>query len=354
MSRHGAPCSLSPTFAGLGIALLAVLVPATSASAQLTLLAHYPLAVDLLDATNTYGPMMLTGSPPPAPPANGVCVNGVYFYAPGGQDAATPPIGALNANDFQIDVEFSIAALPGGGQAPIFMAGNLWRWIGFYVQANGILGLKYNNSNFTWSTTTVATGTWYSGSIRYEAGAVEVWLNGALVHQATLGPLNTGNNLNFTTNDYSVGRNHNGCIRNVSIYNDTTLGAASTFAYGTGCDGLTLGANGVPSIGNAAFELVASYVPATPLFFVAFGTAVVNPGIDLTAIGMAGCFSYTSFDLGLFGPAIAVGGTGSFSLPIPNTPSLAGASLASQAVSLSTATAFGLASSNGLRLVLGF
>jgi hypothetical protein len=69
---------------------------------------------------------------------------------------------------------------------------------------------------------------------------------------------------------------------------------------------------------------------------------------------MAGCFSYTSFDLGLFGPAIAVGGTGSFSLPIPNTPSLAGASLASQAVSLSTATAFGLASSNGLRLVLGF
>ncbi len=337
-------------------ALLAAVLPIAAANAQLVVQANYPLLTDLLDATNTYGPVALTGNPtPPSPPANGVCVNGIYSFSPGGQDVRTPLMPTLNMNDFQFSVEFSIAAFPATFGAPVLMGGNSYRWLGVYVQPNGTIGLKHNNGNLAWSTTTVSTGSWYSATVKYENGTVELYLNGLLVLQQSIGVLNTSTNLNFTTNDFSNARNHNGCIRNLMVANDTTLGSsAGAFPYGSGCDGLALGANGVPTIGNAAFELVVSNVPASapPLAFLGFGTLVVNPGVDLAVIGMPGCFAHTNLDLGLFGPAVVTAGVATFPLAIPPSPSLTGTVLSAQGLSFSTLTALGLASSNGISLVL--
>lgn len=339
---------------------LAALASSGSLAAQLQPQAIYPLLTDLLDATATYAPAQLTGNPtPPNPPANGVCVNGIYSFSAGGQDVRFPVITSLNTTDFQVDVDFQIAAFPTSFGAPVFMGGHLWRWLGIYVQPGGIVGIKHNNSNLAWSTTTLSTGTWYTGRLKHEGGTVELYIDGTLVLTVSVGVLITGSattdNRNFTTNDFSNGRNHNGCIRNVVISNDTTLGVtAGTFAYGSGCDGLTLGANGVPSLGNPLFELVASNVPAVvPLAFFAFGSTALNPGIDLTVIGMAGCATYTSLDFGLFGPSFVVGSSATFLLPIPNDPALTGFAIATQALSFSAATTLGLATSNGLRLVLG-
>lgn len=347
---------LLKAFASAGVALLTALAPTATASAQMVVQANYPLLTDLLDATNTYGPISLTGNPtPPNPPANGVCVNGIYSFSAGGQDVRTPLMPSLNMTDFQFSVEFNIAAFPTSFGAPVLMGGHLWRWLGIYVQPNGILGLKHNNSNLAWSTTTVATGTWYSSTVKYENGTVELYLDGVLILQQNIGVLSTSTNLNFTTNDFSNGRNHNGCIRNLVVANDTTLGiSAGAFPYGSGCDGLTLGANGAPSLGNATFELLVSNVPAAapPLAFAAFGSQIVNPGADLTPIGMSGCFALTNLDLGLFGPVPVLGGTANFPLPIPNLPSLTGTVLSVQGLSFSVATTLGLASSNGLSLVL--
>lgn len=340
----------------VGAALLAAFVPIASASAQLVPQAIYPLLTDLLDTTNTYGPVSLTGNPtPPNPPANGVCVNGIYRLSPNGQDVRTPLMPSLNMTDFQFSVEFSITAFPASFGAPVLMGGNSYRWLGIYVQPNGTIGLKHNNSNLAWSTTTVGTGTWYSSTVKYENGTVELYVNGVMVLQQAIGVLNTSTNLNFTTNDFSNGRSHYGCIRNLVVANDTTLGiSAGAFPYGEGCDGLALGANGAPTLGNATFQLAVANVPATapPLAFVGFGTQIVAPGADLTAIGMPGCFGYTNLDLGLFGPAVVTAGTGLFPLPIPASPSLTGTLLSVQGLSFSTTTALGLASSNGLSLVL--
>jgi hypothetical protein len=339
---------------------LAALASSGSLAAQLQPQAIYPLLTDLLEATATYAPAALTGNPtPPNPPANGVCVNGIYSLSAGGQDVRFPVITSLNMADFQVDVEFLITAFPTSFGAPVFMGGHLWRWLGIYVQPTGIVGIKHNNSNLAWSTTTLSTGTWYSGRLKYEGGTVELYIDGTMVLTVVVGVLSTGSatidNRNFTTNDFSNGRNHNGCIRNVIISNDTTLGTtAGTFAYGSGCDGLTLGANGVPSIGNPLFELVATNVPPlVPLVFFAFGGTALNPGFDLTVIGMAGCATYTSLDFGLLGPSVVMGPSANFLLPIPNDPALTGTAIASQALSYSAATALGLASSNGLRLILG-
>ncbi|MCU0866874.1 MAG: LamG domain-containing protein [Planctomycetes bacterium] len=344
--------SFSPRLAAALLAALPMLAPAV---AQRVPQAVYPLLTDQLDATANYGPIALLGNPtPPNPPANGVCVNGTYQASPNGQDVRTPVISTLNTSDFEFGVEFSLAALP-AGVAPVLMGGNSFRWLGIYVQSSGILGLKHNNANLIWSTTTVATGTWYSATVKYENGNVELYLDGLPVLQQTIGVLNTSTNLNFTTNDFSNGRSHNGCIRNLVIANDTTLGpSAGAFPYGAGCDGLALAGNGVPTIGNPTFELVVSNLPASspPLAFLGFGALVLNPGSDLTAIGMPGCFAYTGLDLGLYGPAAAIGAAAAFPLPIPASPSLAGVTVSAQGIAFSTATALGLASSNGISLVI--
>lgn len=130
---------------------------------------------------------------------------------------------------------------------------------------------------------------------------------------------------------------------------------ATTNSYGTGCDGLSLDAAGLPSIGNGSFTLRANAVPAvSPVAFFGFGTAVQNPGLPLGPIlGMNGCEGYTNLDIGLFGGGLVAGGTSTFSFPVPSATSLVGSVLSTQALALSVANPFGLASSNGVSLQVG-
>ena len=193
----------------------------TATAAAQDVQASYPLLTDLADSSGNYGPVTLTGAP--TGPANGVCVNGVYALNGGGQDVRTPNIGTLNTDDFQLEVEFQVTAFASTAR-PILIGGNGWRWIGFQVQSDGTFGLLHNNATSVWSTSMVSTGTWYSAVIKYELGDVELWLDGNMVVSETIGVLDTGNDLDFTTNNYSNGTNHNGCIRNFIISNDTSLG----------------------------------------------------------------------------------------------------------------------------------
>jgi hypothetical protein len=118
-------------------------------------------------------------------------------------------------------------------------------------------------------------------------------------------------------------------------------------------DGVALGADSAPFLGNAAFNLVSTNVPTVaPVALQFFGTTALNPGLDLTFLGMPTCFAYTSGDLGA-GTFLVAGGTGAFTLSIPNSTPLIGVSLSTQSVVFTTATAFGLATSNGLVFTLG-
>jgi hypothetical protein len=117
--------------------------------------------------------------------------------------------------------------------------------------------------------------------------------------------------------------------------------------------GIALGVDSSPSLGNPAFGLVSTSIPnVAPIALQFFGTTALNPGLDLTFLGMPTCFAYTSGDLGA-GTFLVAGGTGTFALSIPNSLPLIGASLSTQSVGFTTATAFGLATSNGLVFTLG-
>jgi hypothetical protein len=284
--------------------------------------ASYPLLTDLNDATMINGPMMLLGTTPPAPPANGVCLNGIYLFSgnPLGQDVRTPVISTLDANDFQLEVDFQVASLP-AFTSPIVVGGNGWRWIGFLVMPDGTLGVLHNNAMQEWSTTMITLGTWYSGMIKYEAGMVELYLNGTLIHQANIGPLNTGNNLNFVTNNYSNATAFNGCIRNLLISNDTTLGQTggpigtnycTANPNSTGQTGL-IAASGSAIVANNDLTLEASRLPnnAFGYFLTSLTQAnTPNPGGSLGVLCLGGSIGrYTGP-----GQIQNTGQTGAFSL----------------------------------------
>ena len=110
---------------------------------------------------------------------------------------------------------------------------------------------------------------------------------------------------------------------------------------------------GVPYLGSTTFGYSIDNVPAlVPVAFAFFGTLVVNPGVDLTLLGMPGCAGYTNADLGSFSYPV-VGNQGQLSLPIPANASLIGTSLSAQAVAFSLATPLNLITSNGNVSVIG-
>ena len=137
-----------------------------------------------------------------------------------------------------------------------------------------------------------------------------------------------------------------------------TLGAGASCAtasnYGTGCDSLLLSSIGLPSLGRTNYTLRVNNVLSSPLALVGFGTAVINPGTPLAAIGMSGCFAYTDLGIGLFTAGPVVGASSDLVFGIPNNPAVAGLTFSTQALALSPTTALGLASSNGTQFTVGF
>lgn len=343
-----------------GRARIAPLLAAFAAAPlQAQVQALYPLMTDLLDVTNHHGPITLTGSPPPAAPSNGVCVNGIHSFHTGGQDVRTPLLSTLDTNDFEFDVEFNISALP-AVRAPVIMGGDSYRFLGICLDANGTVGIKYNNANLAWSQTVLTTSRWYSAALKYEAGEAQLWIDGNLVLHRTVGVLNHGNNLNVTTNDFSSSSNFHGCIRFLLILNNTTILANAT-PYGAGC----AGSAGVPALAaatppvlGASLQLGATnLVPTAGLAFLAVGftniSSILGPlPLGLQPFGLAsGCDLWTSAEtLLLFGTA---GGTGTFALAIPNHTGLSGSSLYFQCASIDGAAPGGLTVTNGLRATFG-
>jgi hypothetical protein len=170
----------------------------------------------------------LSGNPtPPVPPSFGtpLCQNGIYRNNPNGQDVSFPNIGSLNTNNFILNIDFQLNGYGTAPGNPVIMGGTGFRWIGIYVSPTGALGFKYNNSNHVFSSATVLLNKWYSAKLAYDAGTVTLILDGVSVLTSVVGSLSTGGNLNFTTNDFSNGRAHNGCIRNFTIYNGALVNA---------------------------------------------------------------------------------------------------------------------------------
>ncbi len=123
--------------------------------------------------------------------------------------------------------------------------------------------------------------------------------------------------------------------------------------FDNGAQGLGLAANTSPTLGNAAFAMVTTGIPSlVPVGVLFAGDTAVVPGLDLTFLGMPGCFGYTNANLTSVTFAVA-GGTGTVALPIPNVNGLIGLSFTCQSLAFSLVTPSNLITSNGLELTVG-
>lgn len=128
-------------------------------------------------------------------------------------------------------------------------------------------------------------------------------------------------------------------------------GTAAVTSFGTGCPSvlpLTLASN-LPRLGTT-WTLAASNVDANaPFAAFWFGTQALPSGIDLTAIGGAGCFAHIDPSLGV-GYAAANAGASSYPVVVPAAPSLLAFTLTTQASTFDGAL---FRSSNALAAVVG-
>lgn len=274
----------------------AISCPADVVVNTASLLASYPLQNNLSDQSNQLGPITLLGNPPPFL-GNGLCQNGKYIYSGlnNGQDAQTPNISSLDPNNFSLAIDFKITGLP-LGQAPVILGGTLYRWLGIYLNAQGKVGIKYNNSNVIFSATTLTIDQWYSAQLIFENGIAKLFINGIIVHTQEIGTLITNNDYKFTTSDFSNGTALNGCIRNLKIYNGTAAECSSKVFYNSPvvtstCNNISVTQKaGLPSgslfpVGNTVntFEIVNSFGYTSTCSFTVTVIDNIKPTITVQA-----------------------------------------------------------------------
>lgn len=118
-------------------------------------------------------------------------------------------------------------------------------------------------------------------------------------------------------------------------------------------DGLALGANANPVLGTTVQWQLSGFASGTAWGVLMRSLAQATPPIDLTSIGMAGCFGHVALpaDATLFvSPAASL----QFAESIPNATALVGVTLVGQSLAyLPGITSLGLVASNGMVLTLG-
>ncbi|MCB9891534.1 MAG: hypothetical protein H6833_07795 [Planctomycetes bacterium] len=132
------------------------------------------------------------------------------------------------------------------------------------------------------------------------------------------------------------------------------LDSAWGFPYGTGCGAtaLELRTSQRPLVGATA-ELATDNVPiGSTAGLLVLGSFPIDPGFDLSSLGMTGCSLYVLPQTNLtFGPTSP---TTLHTFPIPPSPFFSGASAYAQSVVLAPgSTPFGVITSNGMRWVFG-
>jgi len=174
-------------------------------------IAHYPLLSNANEATNLTPPMTLTNAPFVA---GGVKCNGIYEGNPGFCKITTPQLTGFNFNQFSIAARFNAAEKR---TMPVFIGGRSYRWIGFYLLANGHVALKYNNSNTLDCGLTYAPGTWYVATVTYNGTTAKLYLNNTLACTKSFS-ISQGGDSDIGVTDFSTGVVYKGNFSDLWIY----------------------------------------------------------------------------------------------------------------------------------------
>jgi len=141
--------------------------------------------------------------------------------------------------------------------------------------------------------------------------------------------------------------------RRAHYYQFTDIGQiAVKQPYGTGCLGLNHDADARPQT-NTTIQLTTDGMPAnTAIGATVMSLTQINPGTDLSALGLTGCFQYVTVDvIEAWTPVANIGQT---AFAIPNDPTLSGFQFMTQGVAFSLGVnPADTLTSNGLSLTVG-
>jgi len=181
------------------------------------IIAHYPLSSTPNDTLGKQAPMVLQNT---QFQDGGIYCAGTYNT----HHAMTPTLGSLDFNSFTISAWFKvkeITALPSQGR-PVFVGGNMYRWMGLFLRPDTTISLLYNNSSYVHTDTRFKVNVWHIASISYDSTTQlgKLYLDGRMIASATF-PLNHGNNKNVGTTNFANGTAFLGILRDLKIYNAT-------------------------------------------------------------------------------------------------------------------------------------
>ncbi len=187
--------------------------PTPSPTVDPALLASYPLATDGRDSSGRADDMNLQA----VTFSDGAAFcNGVYDLSSAeGCRIRTPDLLDFDFNRFTIAIEFQVANFL--DNKPVFVGGRSFRWIGFYLDGDGGVRMKYNNSNFADCSVTYQTNVWHEAWITYNAGEARLYLDGTLGCTVAF-IINHGNDANVGVTDYSNAQVFRGFVRNLRLY----------------------------------------------------------------------------------------------------------------------------------------
>ena len=176
-----------------------------------TNIAYYPLQTDSNDASGHLGPMILVNIPFTN---GGIYSDGQYYTT----SANTPTLTNLDFSGFLISAEFMVTN--NTQTRPVFVGGDLWRWAGFYVRDDGMVGLLANDQ-LSWSATLpYVTNQWHQAILCYTETnqTFEIFLDGRFADRRTVA-IDTHDDRTLSDTHYGSGTTFNGYLRNLQIYN---------------------------------------------------------------------------------------------------------------------------------------
>ncbi|NOX85803.1 MAG: LamG domain-containing protein [Chlorobi bacterium] len=188
-----------------------------------TLLAFYPFSSNGVDTTGNNEDAYLKNV---TFSNGGVYSNGIY----NGNDTTgsviqTPSINNFNFDDFTVLLDFYVEEYPDFDK-PIIIGGPSWRWLGAYMDENGILTLMANDKAvFIKSEKSAALNTWNTLALSYEknTGQLRLYLNSILIADGNVQELTHNNDGKFVNDHRGEGQTFKGYWRNLKIYNSSVV-----------------------------------------------------------------------------------------------------------------------------------
>ncbi|RMH89408.1 MAG: T9SS C-terminal target domain-containing protein [Calditrichaeota bacterium] len=229
----------------------------------LTLVAHYPLDTDSLDATGHNPPMHLVNTPFQD---GGIYCNGIYIWGgqPGGSDAITPQIDSLKFRKFALQAKFKVSEYR---NQPVMVGGNLWRWIGFYLGQDSTIIPIYNDF-FGSANPTIrySLNTFHTITVVYDstAGMGKWYLDGTLIDSVAF-QIQHGNDKNVSVTHYGIGETFKGIFDDLRVYSEIS-----------GPTGIAGSPSGTPSRFDLAQNYPNPFNPATTIRYTLLRAAHVR------------------------------------------------------------------------------